>query len=194
VPIALAAAIVATGCGGAGGSPAASTAARALSSTGRDPYAWLRPAAAPADWRRARLPSGAVLAYPGSWRAIHGDRGTASAALLDSAGRYLGYLNLTPRQGDETRAGWSSFRVSHNAGEGERNAALEASAAGLRFRTGSGSCVTDSYTTSIGTRYREIACLVQGTRTSSVIIAAAPVERWPAQLPALERSIAALTT
>jgi len=198
--MALAAAILASGCagGGAGALPLSKSpppaARRATSAAARGTYAWLTAAPAPAGWRSTRVSSGAVLAYPGTWRAIHGDRGTASAALLDSRGRYLGYLNLTPRQGDETQATWSSFRVRHNAGEGERNEALEASATGLRFRTGAGACVSDSYTTSTRTRYREIACLVNGTRTSSVIVAAAPVLQWSAELPVLERSISAMRT
>jgi hypothetical protein len=99
------------------------------------------------------LSSGASIAYPRSWRAIGGDRGTASAALLDPAGRYLGYLNLTPRQGRERAASWASFRVRHNRGEGERAVAMDAEAGGLRFRRATGTCVQDAYTTASGTRY-----------------------------------------
>ena len=76
------------------------------------------------------------MAYPPGWRARAGDRGTASAALLDGDGHYLGYLNLTPRQGAETAANWPSFRLRHNAGEGDRDVTFDAAAGGLHFRTG----------------------------------------------------------
>jgi hypothetical protein len=70
---------------------------------------------------------------------------------------------------------------------------LIASAHGLRFRSGRGSCVIDSYRTS-RTRYREIACLVAGSRTSSVLVGAAPSKKWAQQAETIERAIASLRT
>ena len=63
-------------------------------------FASLRPQAAPADWKLSHTPAGAVLAYPPSWSAQHGDPGTATAALVGLGGPFLGYLNVTPHQGD----------------------------------------------------------------------------------------------
>ena len=68
-----------------------------------------------------------------------------------------------------------------------------ASAHGLKFRSGRGSCLIDSYRTS-QTRYREIACLVAGARTSSVIVGAAPATAWSRRAETIERAIASLRT
>jgi hypothetical protein len=53
--------------------------------------------------------------------------------------------------------------------------------------------VIDSYRTS-RTRYREIACLVAGARTSSVVVGAAPSKTWARQAETIERAIASLRT
>jgi hypothetical protein len=157
-------------------------------------FAWLRPAPAPPAWRRSRLSSGATIAYPPAWRALRGDSGTASAAELDATGRYLGYLNLTPRQGAETLAGWASFRLRHNAEEGDVRVRADGNASGLRFRTGRGTCVQDTYSTSAAATYEEVACLVAGRHASSVIVGAAPRERWSRERAVIERAISAMTT
>ncbi|HEY6397759.1 MAG TPA: hypothetical protein VIX82_09930, partial [Solirubrobacteraceae bacterium] len=101
----------------------------------------------------ARISDGATMPYPPGWARIPGDRGTATAALLDARHLFLGYLNVTPRQAEETLAGWPGFRVRHNAKEGDRKVTTLAFRMGVRFRRGHGSCVEDSYTTSTGTRY-----------------------------------------
>jgi hypothetical protein len=157
-------------------------------------YAWLRPAPALSTWPRARSSSGATMAYPPGWRALAGDRGTATAALLDTHGHFLGYLNLTPRQGKEAQASWASFRPRHNAAEGEKDVTVMDAAAGLRFRSGQGSCVRDAYTSSTNTRYVEIACLVDGRRASSVIVGAAPSRRWTEEHSVIEQAISDLIT
>jgi hypothetical protein len=157
-------------------------------------YAWLAPAPAPATWPHVRLGSGATMVYPPGWRVLAGDKGTATAALPDTHGRYLGYLNLTPRQGKETQASWASFRPRHNVAEGEKDVTVMDSATGLRFRSGHGSCVRDAYTTSTNTRYVEIACLVDGRRASSVIVGAALSRRWTEEHSVIERAISALIT
>lgn len=157
-------------------------------------FAWLRPRPAPAGWRLARIADGAVMAYPAGWRRTAGDVGTATAVRLDGHHRYLGYLNITPRQGAETLTSWASFRVDHNAREGERDVITLAAARGLRFRSGRGSCVRDAYTTTTGARFIELACLVQGRRVSSVIVGAAPPQRWRWMSVLVERAVSAFTT
>jgi hypothetical protein len=114
--------------------------------------------------------------------------------LLSSDGRFLGYLNITPRQGDESLSNWSSFRVDHNQEEGDRAVTQLAAATGLHFLTGRGSCVKDSYTTRTGSRFVEIACLVAGARAQSVIVGAAPPSVWGRESGNIERAIAGLRT
>jgi hypothetical protein len=202
---ALTAALAAAGCGGASMStrsaPVATTAALVAPARAASPgaFAWLRPAAAPAGWRSVPIANGAAMPYPAGWRHVHGDAGTATAILGggadgDSGARVSGYLNLTPLQGDETLANWARYRVKHNAGEGDRAIRTLASGAGLRFRTGLGSCVRDSYTTGSGARYVEIACLVKGARATSVIVGATPPDAWARVSPQLQRAISSLST
>jgi hypothetical protein len=167
-----------------------------VSVNGRAPaFGWLQPRPAPHGWRLARLPSGAAtFAYPTTWRPIRTDPGTASVALLGDGRSIRGYLNATPRQGTETPANWPSFRIHHlREDDSSKDVRLIASAHGLRFRSGRGSCVIDSYRTS-RTRYREIACLVAGARTSSVVVGAAPSKTWARQAETIERAIASLRT
>ena len=98
------------------------------SSRGRasGPFAWLRPATPPTGWNVARTHGGATLAYPPRWTPIKTDPGTASVALLDGGERIDGYLNATPRQGNETLGDWSRFRPQHNQDEGDRGVRLVA--------------------------------------------------------------------
>ncbi len=176
--IAVGAALAVAGCGGATAKP----------------FTWLRPADAPPGWALARLPtSAATLAYPPGWRPIVTDQGTASAAQIGSGGAILGYLNATPRQGAESLSNWPSFRIHHMREEGSREVKLLASATGIRFRSGHGSCVLDEYRNA-ATRYREIACLVAGARASTVIVGAAPADRWSREAPAIQPAIASFTT
>ena len=173
LPGALALALIGAGCG--------------TSSQAR--FAWVQPQPVPPHWAVVRIASGSELAYPPGWRIVPGDRGTATAALLGEGGRYLGYLNVTPRQGDENTATWASFRIAHNADEGDTAITRIAAATGLRFRGGRGSCVTDSYTTRTGARYIEVACLIEGPRAASVIVGAAPPNSWRRTSITLERAI-----
>jgi hypothetical protein len=157
-------------------------------------FRWLHPAPAPHGWKLARLPSGAAtFAYPRAWRPIRTDPGTASVALIGHGRGIRGYLNATPHQGTETLANWPSFRIQHLGEEGSKDVRLIASAHGLAFRSGRGSCVIDSYRTSRA-RYREIACLVAGPRTSSVVVGAAPSKTWAQQAGTIERAISSLRT
>jgi hypothetical protein len=152
------------------------------------PFAWLHPSSPPAGWKVARTAGGATYGYPPGWRPIKTDPGTASVALLGRDRRIDGFLNATPRQGAETLANWSRFRPHHNSAEGSRDEHVVASTTNARFRAGHGSCVIDTYATS-KTTYREIACLVAGKRSTSVIVAAAPVSLWGRQSATLERAV-----
>ena len=154
-------------------------------------FAWLRPGPVPPGWRVAHLSDSALLVYPGSWRRVHADAGTASAAQVDPhSGLIAGYLNATPQQGGETLGDWPGFRPAHNADEGDRDVRVLAAARGLAFRDGTGSCVVDRYRTS-RSAYQEIACLVRGARSTDVVVAAALAARWARSAPALERAVSA---
>ncbi len=176
------------GCGGG-----ASTTTSSTSATAKLQFAWLRPAGPPRGWRSLRAADGATLSYPPGWQPLPGDPGTATAALRAAGGGFAGYLNATPRQGAETLAGWSSFRVRHNAAEGNRDVRLQAAASGLRFRSGRGACVRDAYATATGARFVELACLVLGPHAAAVIVGAAPPQRWAGVAPLLERAISAFS-
>jgi hypothetical protein len=106
----------------------------------------------------------------------------------------VGYLNVTPRQGGETLSDWASFRIAHNADEGDRAIKRLAVGSGLRFRTGHGSCVKDTYTTRTRVRYIEIACLVVGSKATSVIVGAAPPASWARTSRVIERAISGFRT
>ena len=148
-------AIAGAGCGGendggygASDPPAAASQARA--------FAWLRPSPPPRAWHTSQLPGGmARLAYPPSWQSIRSDPGTFTAAVRAPTGEIRGYLNATPRQGAETLSDWGSFRVDHNRYEGDVKVRPVTSATNLRFRSGHGSCVIDTYASSSGRSYRE---------------------------------------
>jgi hypothetical protein len=184
--------VAAAGCGGSSHtaqSPAATRSALTATTGSSGTFAALTESASPpAGWHQARTPAGAALDYPPAWHAVRGDRGTLSAALQDASGRFLGYLNLTPRQGAERESNWTVFRAAHNRAEGDRQVRVLASVRGLRFRGGRGACVQDSYTTSVGTRYIELACLIEGGR-SAVVVGAAPPQQWHAQAPVISRAI-----
>jgi hypothetical protein len=78
--------------------------------------------------------------------------------------------------------------------EGEHDVTREDTAYGVRFRTGTGTCVRDSYTTVSHTRFIELACLVTGARATTVIVGAAPPRSWTLLSPLLYRAISALIT
>jgi hypothetical protein len=134
------------------------------------------------------------MSYPASWSPQHGDSGTATVALRTGKGAFLGYLNITPQQGPETLNGWASFRIHHNHEEGDLNVRRLASASGLHFRTGHGSCVTDSYGTDTHSHYIEIACLVAGAKATTVIVGAAPPSDWSREATVIERAVEGLET
>jgi len=152
-------------------------------------FAWVHPAPAPSGWKTRSLPSGdATLAYPAGWRLIKTDPGTVTAA-RKAGGQIVGYLNITPQGGDETVANWARFRPAHNREEGDHDVVATASAAGLRFRGGQGSCVKDDYSTSSNAHYREIACIVRAPAATTVIVGAAPPALWSRFSPTIERAV-----
>jgi hypothetical protein len=158
-------------------------------------FSWLDPGVAPEGWSSSQLPgSPARLPVPPGWRPEDGDVGTATEALRAPSGRIAGYLNATPRQGSESLRNWAEFRLGHNEEEGDREVRLLAAAAGLRFRSGTGSCVFDSYLTESGTRYREVACIVSAPSATTVIVGAAPPQLWAAEAATIEQAINSFTT
>ena len=121
-----------------------------------------------------------------------GDASSVSAVLRDRNGTVLLYLNGGPSTGSPNMASWPAFRLDHLREEHNRSVHEDAHAALLAFRGGKGSCVIDDYVTSRAPHhYREIACLVQGRSTASVLIAAALVQAWPTYASQLERAIEA---
>lgn len=199
-------AVLIAGCGGGGtaatssspatssGAPkpsATSTATPSPSAGGPSAFAWLHPASPPPAWPLAHLIGTTTLAYPPSWHRIHSDPRTVAAAVVDAhSGLVVEYLNATPVQGGETLQNWANFRPDHNRDEGDSHVQVLASARGLRFRNGRGSCVIDRYRTP-RTSYQEIACLVRGSRGSSVVVAATLATRWRRTASQLERAVSA---
>jgi hypothetical protein len=152
-------------------------------------FTWLHPGPAPSGWRSRPLASGrATLAYPPGWHLTRTDPGTLTASRT-AGGQILGYLNVTPQQGDERLDNWASFRPAHNREEGDSNLVPLASATGLHFRGGVGSCVKDRYATESEHHYVEVACIVRGTEATTVIVGAAPPPVWSQFSPVIERAI-----
>jgi hypothetical protein len=168
----------------------------AVALPGRSPgraFLPLIPAAAPAGWPHLTLPNGtAVLSYPPSLRPVSGDADAVSAAQVSPFGAFQLYLNATARQGDEQLRGWAAFRLALLTADDAASARELAAAQSVTFRGGTGSCVIDAYVTRIGAHhYQEIACLVQGRASASVIVAAAPAATWAQASPLLLRAVAA---
>ena len=133
-----------------------------------------------------------MLSVPPPLHEITGDDGTVSAARLGPHGTYLAYLNATPLQGDEQLNGWPEIRLEHLLDDDVRSDSEVSSASMIPFRGGTGSCVIDTYVTRIGAHhYQEIACLVQGRTSASVIVAATPAATWAQASPPLLRAVAA---
>ncbi len=132
-----------------------------------------------------------MLSVPLLLHEVAGDDGTVSAARLGRDGRYLAYLNATPLQGSEQLKGWPEFRLEHLRDDDARSDSEISSASMLHFRGGTGSCVIDDYVTDVGAHhFREIACLVEGGGTGSVVVAATPPSEWAHFGPLLERAVA----
>jgi hypothetical protein len=154
----------------------------------------LRPEPAPSSWPAATIASGAAtLRHPPGWQAIPGDTGTITFALRDGAGRYLGYLNVTPREGAEHLSGWAGFRAARNRDEGDTHVVIRAVRRDVPFEHATGSCVVDDYSSRVDANpYRELACLVRGRHSESVLVATALRPDWPRLAAMLQESAAAL--
>ncbi|GAA2144890.1 hypothetical protein GCM10009825_36880 [Arthrobacter humicola] len=132
----------------------------------------------------------AVLSIPPDATPTAGDPGSVSATVTGTNGELRIYLNATPQQGDESQSNWPDFRLAHLTGENAASADRVSYRSGMPFRGGLGSCVEDTYVTRVGAhRYREIACLVAGSRGSSVVVAAAPAASWDLYRPVLEQAV-----
>jgi hypothetical protein len=132
----------------------------------------------------------AVLSVPPDATPTQGDPGTVSATVTAPNGDLRIYLNATPQQGEESQSNWPEFRLAHLTGEHAASATRLANRAGMPFRGGPGSCVEDTYVTRVGGhKYREIACLVAGTRGGSVLVAAAPADSWGRYSTVLEQAV-----
>jgi hypothetical protein len=139
-------------------------------------FAWLASITPPATWVRVAVPSGlGTLSSPPGFRTVEGDPGTLSVALRNSVGTYLGYLNVTPHQGDETLRDWADFRLSHLLDDDAVSVHEDARVTAIRTAAGVRSCVTDDYVTIVGHHhFHEVACYVMRGSVSSVVVAATP--------------------
>ena len=116
-----------------------------------------------------------------------------TVSLRDARRRFVGYLNVTPRQGAEQLHGWAAFRTNRNRDEGDGHVNQVADADGLHFRAARGSCVIDDYISRVGSHpYREIACIVKGHRHTDVFIGAGLRQDWNTVRGTLERAASSL--
>ncbi len=139
-------------------------------------FGWLASTTPPATWARLTVPSGlGTLSSPPGFRAVDGDPGTLSLALLNSAGTYLGYLNVTPHQGDETLQDWTAFRLSHLRDDDAVSVHEDAAVQSVQTAAAVRSCIIDDYVTTVDHHhFHEVACYVTSGSVSSVVVAATP--------------------
>jgi hypothetical protein len=156
-------------------------------------FGWLASTTPPATWALLAVPSGlGTLSSPPGFRTVESDPGTLSVALRNSVGTYLGFLNVTPHQSDETLRDWAAFRVSHLLDDDAISVHEDAVVTALRTATGARSCVTDDYVTTIGHHhFHEVACYVVSGPVSSVVVAATPSGDPAHVWTQLERAVAA---
>jgi large exoprotein involved in heme utilization and adhesion len=176
------------------GATKASTAhSESASSATLGSFGWLASTAPPATWARLTVPSGlGTLSSPPGFRTVDGDPGTLSLALRNSAGTYLGYLNVTPHQGHETLRDWAAFRLSHLLDDDAVFVHEDAMVQSVATATAMRSCVTDDYVTTIGHHhFHEVACYVTSGSVSSVVVAATPSGDPAHTWTQLERAVAA---
>jgi hypothetical protein len=162
-------------------------------STATATFGWLAATTAPASWRALTVPSGsATLSLPPRFHRVRGDLGTLSAAFLGTRGTDLGYLDVTPRQGDETLTDWAGFRLAHLRQDDAISVRLGAEVISLRTGRARRSCVIDDYLTAVGHhRFHEVACLVVADGVTSVVLAATPAGDPAHVWGQLERAVAA---
>jgi hypothetical protein len=69
--------------------------ARPASGSSLGSFGWIK-ASAPTTWTRVAVPAGlGTVAEPTGFRMVKTDPGTVSLAMVDSAGTFVGYLNVT---------------------------------------------------------------------------------------------------
>jgi hypothetical protein len=156
-------------------------------------FDWLAPTAPPATWARLTVASGhGTLSSPPGFRAVDGDPGTLSVTLRNSAGTYLGYLNVTPHQGHESLLDWAALRLSHLLGDDAVSVHEGATAQSFGTAAAVRSCVTDDYVTTVGhDHFHEVVRYVTSGSVSSVVVAATPSGDPAHVWTQLERAVAA---
>ena len=156
-------------------------------------FAWLKSTTVPATWPRLTVASGlGTLSSPPGFRTVSGDPGTLSVALRNPAGTYLGYLNVTPRQGPETLQDWAALRLSHLRGDDAISVHKDAMVQSVRTAAARRSCVIDDYVTTVGHHhFHEVACYVVRGSVRSVVVAATPSGDPAHVWSQLERAVAA---
>jgi hypothetical protein len=156
-------------------------------------FGWLASSTPPPTWARLTVPSGlGTLHSPPGFRTVHGDPGTLSVALRNSAGIYLGYLNVTPRQGPETLQDWAAFRLTHLRGDHAVSVHEDAIVQSVRTAAAMRSCIIDDYVTTVGHHeFHEVGCYVMRGSVDSVIVAATPSGDPAHVWTQLERAVAA---
>jgi hypothetical protein len=139
-------------------------------------FDWLASTTPPETWARLTVPSGlGTVPSPPGFRRVDGDPGTLSEALRNSSGTYLGYLNVTPRQGPETLQDWAALRLTHLRGDHDVSVHEDAIVQSVRTAAAVRSCVIDDYTTTVGHhQFHEVACYVMRGSVGSVVVAATP--------------------
>ena len=138
------------------------------------PFTWQVPISAPITWHHVVTPAGtAALSYPPMFRTVGSDPGSVSVA-VGQGPRYVAYLNITPRQGNERLQDFATFRINVLRDDDATHVHEEGAAQNLPFQGGVGSGVFDDYFTRVGhNHYREIAALVTGRHGGWVIVGAA---------------------
>jgi hypothetical protein len=166
---------------------------QAASSSTLGSFGWLTSTTPPTSWAKITVPSGVgTLSSPPGFRTVHGDPGTLSVALLNSVGTYLGYLNVTPHQGDETLQNWTAFRLTHLLDDDAVSVHEDTAVQSVRIAGAVRSCVIDNYVTTVGHHhFHEVACDVTSGSVSSVVVAATPSADPAHVWTELERAVAA---
>jgi hypothetical protein len=169
----------------------ACTAGTLSSTAGGAVFKGITPGQPPPDWGQVTTPSGdATLAYPLSFRPVRSDPGSVTVAAGTAPHAYDGYLNVTPRQGDEQLHGFAAFRLDRLRDEDTAVHEIAASE-NVAFLGAVGSCVNDDYRTRVGdNHYEELACLIVGRRSEYVIVASARFREWNRFAPTLRTALA----
>jgi hypothetical protein len=151
------------------------------------PFAWLRPSAAPADWKIARLPSRkAQLAYPPRWGRYGPTRARFPRCCWDGTTASAATSTQRPSPAPRCSSTGPAFALPTTTKRATRRRSRRLGGRAA-IRSGNGACVID-HCASTSARYKEIACIVRGTRATTVVVAAArPADRTRLAPPAPAR-------